>query len=110
MNQTDSLLLYDLRKFIFELQNMYVFLRKKIKTNVNGTSRNLLPEKFRNVHRLTEIFTSTNVIEAHLLDSTKCITLGKCMLETRKIKGGICCGGHLAVTYGGKLLYLRIFS
>ena len=28
----------------------------------------------------------------------------------RKFKGGICCGGHLAVTYGGELLYIRIFS
>ena len=28
----------------------------------------------------------------------------------RKFKGGICCGGHLAVTYGGELLYLQIFS
>ena len=24
--------------------------------------------------------------------------------------GGICCGGHLAVMYGGELMYLRIFS
>ena len=28
---------------------------------------------------------------------------------TRKLKGGICCGGHLAVTYGGELLYLQMF-
>ena len=28
----------------------------------------------------------------------------------RKFKGRICCGGHLAVTYGGELLYHRIFS
>ena len=28
----------------------------------------------------------------------------------RKLKGGIGCGGHLAVTYGGELIYLRIFS
>ena len=28
----------------------------------------------------------------------------------RKFKGGICCGGHLAITYGGELLYLQIFS
>ena len=28
----------------------------------------------------------------------------------RKFKGGICCGGHLSVTYGGELLYLWIFS
>ena len=28
---------------------------------------------------------------------------------SRKFKGGICCGGHLAVTYGGELLYLPIF-
>ena len=27
----------------------------------------------------------------------------------RKFKGGICCGSHLAVTYGGDLLYLQIF-
>ena len=26
--------------------------------------------------------------------------------EPRKFKGGICCGGHLAITYGGELLYL----
>ena len=32
------------------------------------------------------------------------------VLETRKFKGRICCGGHLAVTYGSELLYLRIFS
>ena len=31
-------------------------------------------------------------------------------VSTRKLKGGICCGGHLAVTYGGELLYLPIFS
>ena len=31
-------------------------------------------------------------------------------LQSRKFKGGICRGGHLAVTYGGELLYLRIFS
>ena len=29
---------------------------------------------------------------------------------SRKFKGEICCGGHLTVTYGGELLYLRIFS
>ena len=29
--------------------------------------------------------------------------------EQKKFKGGICCGGHLAVTYGGELLYLWIF-
>ena len=28
----------------------------------------------------------------------------------KKFKGGIWCGGHLAVSYGGELLYLRIFS
>ena len=27
----------------------------------------------------------------------------------RKFKRGICCGGHLAITYGGELLYLQIF-
>ena len=27
----------------------------------------------------------------------------------RKFQGGICCGSHLATTYGGELLYLRIF-
>ena len=27
----------------------------------------------------------------------------------RKFKGEICCGGHLAVTYGGELLYRQIF-
>ena len=27
-----------------------------------------------------------------------------------KFKGEICCGGHLAIAYGGKLLYRRIFS
>ena len=31
-------------------------------------------------------------------------------IEPRKFKGGICCGGHLVVTYGAELLYLRIFS
>ena len=30
--------------------------------------------------------------------------------KLRKFKGGICCGGHLAATYGGELLYLRNFS
>ena len=30
--------------------------------------------------------------------------------KSRKFKGGIFCDGHLAVTYGGELLYLRIFS
>ena len=29
---------------------------------------------------------------------------------SRKFKVGICCGGHLAITYGGELLYLQIFS
>ena len=28
----------------------------------------------------------------------------------RKFKGGICYGGHFAITYGGELLYLWIFS
>ena len=27
----------------------------------------------------------------------------------KKFKEGVCCGTHLAVTYGGKLLYLQIF-
>ena len=27
----------------------------------------------------------------------------------KEILRGICCGGHLAVEYGGELLYLRIF-
>ena len=31
------------------------------------------------------------------------------LFTPRKFKEGICCGGHLAVTYGGELLYLRIF-
>ena len=31
-------------------------------------------------------------------------------VKARKFKGGICGGSHLAVTYGGELLYLRIFS
>ena len=26
-----------------------------------------------------------------------------------KFKGEICCGGHLAIMYGGELFYLRIF-
>ena len=34
----------------------------------------------------------------------------KCLIYPRKFKGGICCGGHLVVTYGAELLYLRIFS
>ena len=29
--------------------------------------------------------------------------------KSRKFKGGICCGSHLAITYGGQLLYLWIF-
>lgn len=28
----------------------------------------------------------------------------------RKFKGGIPCGSHLAITYGGQLLYLQIFG
>ena len=31
------------------------------------------------------------------------------MFYPRKFKGEICCGDHLAVTYGGELLYLQIF-
>ena len=31
------------------------------------------------------------------------------VFHTRKFKEGICCGGHLAVTSGGELLYLQIF-
>ena len=31
------------------------------------------------------------------------------LLAPRKFKGGICCGSHLAVTYGANLLYLQIF-
>ena len=30
--------------------------------------------------------------------------------DSKEIQGGICCSSHLAVTYGGELLYLRIFS
>ena len=30
----------------------------------------------------------------------------KCEKHPRKFKGGIRCGGHLAITYGGELLYL----
>ena len=41
-----------------------------------------------------------------IMTSTRCLRLGR----ARKFKGGICCGSHLAVTYGGRLLYLRIFS
>ena len=43
----------------------------------------------------------------------ECITYmlsGIFVYKSRKFKGGICCGGHLAVTYGGELLYLWIFS
>ena len=29
---------------------------------------------------------------------------------SKEIFRGICCGGHLAITYGGELLYLQIFS
>ena len=39
----------------------------------------------------------------------KNIVLVITLLQSRKFKGEICCGGHLAVTYGGKLLYLWIF-
>ena len=38
----------------------------------------------------------------HIYHQTDC-------LDPRKFKGGICCGGHLAVTYWGELLYLQIF-
>ena len=31
------------------------------------------------------------------------------VLYPRKFKGGICCGDHLAVTYGGELLYADFF-
>ena len=31
-------------------------------------------------------------------------------LLLRKFKGGICCSGHLAITYGGELMYLQICS
>ena len=34
--------------------------------------------------------------------------IGTGVLNPRKFKGGICCGGHLAITYGGELLYFRI--
>ena len=30
-------------------------------------------------------------------------------VRVRKFKGGICCGSHLAITYGCELLYRRIF-
>ena len=30
-------------------------------------------------------------------------------MKARKFKRGICCGGHLGVTYGTELLYLWIF-
>ena len=38
----------------------------------------------------------------------KCV-LKNVILRSKKSKGEICCGGHLAVTYGGELLYLWIF-
>ena len=44
------------------------------------------------------------------LSDLKCAILNKYAFESRKFKGGICCCGHLAVTYGGELLYLWIFS
>ena len=38
----------------------------------------------------------------------KCALSANWMHEPRKFRGGICCGGHFAVTYAGELLYLRI--
>ena len=39
-----------------------------------------------------------------------CVVLFSCFLFfPRKFKGGICCSGHLAITYEGEFLYLRIF-
>ena len=32
------------------------------------------------------------------------------MFIQRKFRVGICCGGYLAIRYGGEVLYLRIFS
>ena len=51
---------------------------------------------------------------------TVCLNKEMVLWETKKyllfchdqgnLKGGIiCCGGHLAVMYGGELLHLRIF-
>ena len=38
------------------------------------------------------------------------IQIHSCLeLNSRKIKGGICCGSYLTVTYGGELLYFQIF-
>ena len=35
--------------------------------------------------------------------------VGDIRMSSRKFKWGICHGGHLAVMYGGELLYFRIF-
>ena len=37
-------------------------------------------------------------------------TLQTVGFQSKKFKGGISFGGHLTVTYGGKLLNLRTFS
>ena len=54
---------------------------------------------------LTHIFTFLQILMA----AKSCGFWGRIiMVKARKYKGGICCRGHLAVTYGGELLYLQI--
>ena len=50
----------------FELQKMYVY-----RASGNFAAR----KKNRNVRKITELFPSTKVIEAHFLHLTKCLTL-----------------------------------
>ena len=45
-----------------------------------------------------------------LVSQVTSAVLDRSQYRPRKFEGGVCCGGHLAVTYGGELLYLRICS
>ena len=51
------------------------------------------------------------VMEANiqLCDSSLMCQVPNLCVFSKEIKEGICCAGHLHVTYGGELLYLWIF-
>ena len=60
-----------------------------------------LLKKYLKICKAFEIYMQ-GIVHFHISSTSR-------LLVPRKFKGGICCGGHLGVTYGGALLYREIF-
>ena len=108
------------QELYFQIWTCEMFLLKlchtqnSIQTQHNLSDFDWLPRLLRYsfshffFYKITSICCWYIILYSHYLERICHDLLNK--LLPRKFKGGICCGSHLAVTYGGELSYLRIFS